>query len=82
MAQSFVTLLQAYLAVGVLFGLWFVFRAVKRLDPAANEGGLGFRLLILPGVAALWPFLLGRIVRGGPPVERNPHRDRVQGDGS
>lgn len=49
-----------YAAVGVLFGLAFVITGVTRLDPAARGTSVAFRVLILPGAAALWPFLLLR----------------------
>ena len=42
-------------AVQMLFGLLFVTRGVGRVDPAAASGTWGFRVLILPGAAALWP---------------------------
>ena len=45
--------------------------------PECPQGsGVGFRLLMLPGVAAFWPMLLRRWTRGiaEPPVEKNPHR--------
>ena len=65
-----------YLLVGVLFAIPFVTRGVGRIDPDAREGTVGFRLLILPGAAALWPLLLGRWLRASPPPEeRSPHRD-------
>lgn len=56
-AEILLLLIGAYVLVGLVFGLWFVLRGVQR-DPAARAAGLGFRLLILPGSAALWPLLL------------------------
>ncbi len=47
-----------YLAAGALFGGYFVFRGVQRIDGAANDAGTGFRLLLLPGAALLWPVLI------------------------
>ncbi len=52
--------LGVYLALGVLFGIPFVLAGVQRIDHGAAGAGLGFRLLILPGTAALWPLLLTR----------------------
>jgi len=52
-----------YLAAGLLFGIPFVARGVKRMDPAAAHAPLRFRLLILPGCAALWPVLLIKWLR-------------------
>jgi uncharacterized membrane protein YfcA len=53
----------AYLTAGFLFAVPFVARWAGRLDPAARAGTLGFRLLILPGAALLWPLLARRVVR-------------------
>lgn len=68
-----------YLAFGALFGVAFVVRGARRIDPRAAGGSWGFRLAILPGVAALWPILARRWVAGSPPPEeRNAHRDRAR----
>jgi len=57
-------------------------KGVDRIDPNARGAGLGFRLLILPGSAALWPLLLRRWIAGSPPpAERNTHRDMAKGGG-
>jgi hypothetical protein len=55
--------LAAYLAAGLLFAPAFAWRWAARLDPAAGRGTLGFRLLLLPGAALLWPYLAWRLVR-------------------
>ena len=83
LAQWLVNLLQLYVAAGIVFALAFVFRGAARIDPVAREGTLGFKLLILPGAAALWPFLLRRWLAGTttPPDEKNPHRQAAAGDG-
>ena len=60
--------LGVYLGVGVLFAVPFAFVGAARIDPDAAGATLGFRLLILPGAAALWPVLLVRWRRGGPPA--------------
>lgn len=75
-AGTLVSLLGAYAAVGVAFALPFAWRLAARLDPAARAGTAGFRVLILPGAAALWPYLLVRLARGAsaPPDEWNAHR--------
>jgi hypothetical protein len=67
-----------YAAIGLVFGLFFIVRGVGRLDPAAAEGTPGFRVVILPGVVALWPLLMRRYQeRSPPPEESNAHRDAV-----
>jgi membrane protein implicated in regulation of membrane protease activity len=75
-AATFLILLGIYLAGGFLFAIPFVFIGVKKIDPHAALGSWGFRLLIFPGVAAFWPLLLCRWLKGisAPPEERNAHR--------
>ena len=63
LAQALVRGLELYLALGVLFAIPFAWRWVARLDPSAATGTRGFRLLLLPGSAALWPWLLVRLLR-------------------
>ena len=55
----------AYLLCGLIFAVAFVARGVGRLDHAARESSLGFRLIILPGSAALWPLLAVRWAEAG-----------------
>jgi len=62
-AELFVGALMLYAAMGALFATAFVGRGVSRMDGQAAGAGLGFRLIILPGVAALWPVLLHRWIR-------------------
>ena len=59
-AEWFVNLLSGYAALGVLFAIAFVTAGISHLDPVAKGSGIGFRLIIFPGVAALWPLLLMR----------------------
>jgi hypothetical protein len=56
---------QVYALVGVLFAVPFVLRGAARLDSDAVEASWGFRVLIFPGAAALWPWLLLRWMRAG-----------------
>lgn len=67
-----------YLGLGVLFAVPFLVRGVQRVDPGAQGAGWGFRVLILPGVAALWPVLARRWASGAtsPPEPRDAHRRR------
>ena len=59
-AQLLVWLLTVYAAAGLVFALAFVTRGIQKVDHAAKDSGIGFRLIVLPGVAALWPLLLKR----------------------
>lgn len=71
-----------YLAVGVFFALYFVWRGVNRVDPSAREGGVGFRLLILPGTVALWPLMVARLRAGGPPPAIDSAHDHQRRGGA
>lgn len=74
MIELFVTLLGAYALMGVLVAVPFACFGAKKVDPAAAKGTWGFKLLIMPGAAALWPLVLARWVRGVHPVECTNHR--------
>jgi hypothetical protein len=58
LAQTILVVGGVYAAAGVLFAVAFVTSGVGRIDPVAVGAGIGFRVLILPGVAALWPVML------------------------
>ena len=62
-AQTLLGLCLLYLACGLLFAVAFVTVGVGRVDAAARGTSLGFRLLILPGVATFWPLLAVRWIR-------------------
>ena len=53
-----------YFAIGVVVGLPFMAFGLARLDHAAKGASRGFRLIVAPGVIALWPFILIRWVSG------------------
>ena len=55
-----VRFLEAYAATGLVFAAAFIWLGIGRVDPVARTGSLGFRTLVLPGAAALWPLLLHR----------------------
>lgn len=74
-ARLLVLLAAVYLALGALFAALFAARWAGRADPVAASGTPGFRVLIVPGSALLWPLLLARLLtRSGPPAEVNAHR--------
>jgi len=75
-------LLGAYAAVGILFAVPFLARGAGHVDPAAAGTSWGFKLLVLPGVAAFWPYLALRwALHLAPPEERSPHRLRARSAG-
>jgi membrane protein implicated in regulation of membrane protease activity len=68
--------LYLYGIAGLVFAIAFVTTGVQRIDSQAIGSGVGFRILIFAGAAALWPLLLRRWMSrtSEPPEERNPHR--------
>jgi len=56
-----------YAAAGAVFALLFLLLGLNRIDNGAKGAGLGFRLLIIPGLIALWPLMLIRWLSGGQP---------------
>jgi hypothetical protein len=62
-AEILVALVGAYVAAGALFAVAFAVWGVSRVDPVARDATPGFRLIILPGAAALWPLLALRWIR-------------------
>jgi hypothetical protein len=77
MLTALLTIVASYAAAGLLFAIYFAVTGVSRLDKAARGTSVFFRLLIVPGAVALWPFLAMRLIRGAqaPRDERNAHRD-------
>lgn len=63
----------AYALIGVVVGGAFVIVGVSAVDPAAAGRGApwSFRLMILPGAAALWPIVLLKWIRAA----RQPRRE-------
>jgi hypothetical protein len=55
-AAIIVDCVTAWLAIGVLVGVAFLFLGIDRVDPAAR-GSYAFRPLLLPGLTLLWPLV-------------------------
>ena len=64
LVKEFVFVFEAYAVAGFVFAAVFVSSGVQTLDSEARGSGVAFRLLIAPGVAAFWPMLLVRWIRG------------------
>ena len=62
-AEVLVAAAVVYATAGLLFAAVFVTFGVERMDASARGATRGFRLIIIPGVAALWPLLLARWIR-------------------
>jgi hypothetical protein len=82
-AQFLVDAIAAYLAAGVIFAIAFLSRWVGRVDPLAAHGTVGFRMLVFPGVTALWLLFAVRLMRRAsePPDEWTAHRALARLDG-
>ncbi|MCB1056442.1 MAG: hypothetical protein KDD11_13150 [Acidobacteria bacterium] len=57
MIETLLAAMTVYLAAGLLFALVFQAAGLRRVDPATAGAGWGFRLLVTPGLVALWPWL-------------------------
>ncbi len=62
-AKIFVTLFYLYFGIGLLFGLWFVFRGADRLDHNMHGASWRARLLLLPASMGLWVVLLIKLLK-------------------
>lgn len=71
MEQTFSVLVNAaaiYAGCGLIVTVLFLALWCKRFDPSATDGSWGFRVLIVPGLIALWPVILVKVLavrRGG-----------------
>lgn len=82
-AMRIVSAAAVYCLIGAAFAAWFAIRGARMLNPGARDGTLGFRLLILPGAAALWPLLAAMlIVRSVRPHAPHAAKDENHGGGS
>jgi hypothetical protein len=74
-ARILVTIAESYALAGVLFALAFLPRGIVRVDERLRASPWTVRVLLLPGIAALWPLFAWRWITGrAAPDERNPHR--------
>jgi hypothetical protein len=60
LGEIIVSALVLYLSCGLLFSVLFLAVGVDRIDPAARQTSIAFRLLIFPGTVALWPVLAAK----------------------
>ena len=54
----FLTLLAIYFAIGILYGLYFLFIGATKIDPLMTDTKKKVRLLLFLGVVVTWPFLI------------------------
>lgn len=66
-----------YLAIGILFAVWFVVFGIAKLDESAKATSFGFRLIIFFGAALFWVLLAKRLLLSETiPTENNEHRHK------
>jgi len=62
--MSFLSLLvygfYGYLAIGLVTAVVVLTKAMKAIDPSTKGSTVTFKLIILPGVVALWPLIVRR----------------------
>jgi hypothetical protein len=63
-AQLVLMALAVYVGCGVVFLVPFLWRGIGRIDPLAAKGTTGFRVLVAPGLMALWPWFAIRLIAG------------------
>lgn len=54
----FLSILAIYFSLGLLFGLFFLFKGAPKIDPILANSKKKIRVLLLPGVIAVWPLLI------------------------
>ena len=59
-AEILVGITVIYLAIGLIFGLIFAAVGWNRVTASDATGTLAFRVVLIPGSALLWPWLLAR----------------------
>lgn len=50
--------LAAYLGLGIIIACLYLIKAIHKVDQTAISTSLGFKLIIFPGLAMLWPIML------------------------
>lgn len=68
-AEGVLAVLAVYLAVGAICAAVIAVKGLERIDAGAQGMPWSARLLILPGLVALWPLMLMKCLQQkGPPV--------------
>ena len=52
-----------YFLIGILFGLYFLFKGATKIDPLMKDTKKKVRILLFPGIIATWPFLIKRLFK-------------------
>jgi hypothetical protein len=60
LAHALLEAAAVYAAIGVLVAVPLVSFGLGRIDPGTKAAPTAFRVLVFPGVVALWPFFASR----------------------
>lgn len=52
-----------YIAIGLLFSLWFVFAGAKKIDDGMADTPFHFKLILIPGAVFMWPLMVVKILK-------------------
>ncbi len=56
MPHMLVIAAEAYVAIGAMVAVWFLFFGIERMEAA--RGAYAFRPLLIPGAVLLWPLIV------------------------
>ena len=59
----FLGILGIYFIIGLLLGLYFIIKGATKIDPLMQDTKKKVRFLLVPGVIATWPFLIGKLFK-------------------
>ena len=54
-----------YVAVGIAFSVIFIWKGLTTVDPSARGTGIGFKILIFPGLIIFWPVFVNKWIKAG-----------------
>lgn len=63
MATIFLFILSLYLILGGLFAIFFLSKAIYKMDSLVKSSSIAFRLILIPASVLLWPYLLLKIFK-------------------
>jgi hypothetical protein len=63
LARMLVDAIAVYFAIGAIVAVPIMIFELGRIDPATKEAPWTFRVLVLPGVVAMWPVLVRLLVK-------------------
>lgn len=75
LASVILSLVGGYALLGAGVAVWLIYAGMRRMDPIAAVGPWGFRLLLMPGLTALWPWALVRSMRHATHTTQEPRHD-------